>query len=341
MINLTLRQLRYVEALARHGHFGRAAADCAISQPALSMQIREAEAEIGRPLFERTARHVRPTALGEAVVRQARIVLRGMDDLAALAQAGANDAGLGRLRLGVIPTVAPYLLPRLLTRLREAYPDLDVVVRETLTPRLLDDLQDGRVDAAILAVPVGDARVEAAPLLSEPFVFVRPVAEADRPVPGPAALSAMRLLLLEEGHCFRDQALSFCDLRRATPRETLDASALTTLVQLVAAGMGVTLIPAMAVPVETARAAVSIARFPAPEPTRTLGLVWRRGSPLAEAYRRLAVTLKDLAATAGDGAAVPAAEQPFAQQPVTEQPAAGEPVAERPAATAPSGRKPG
>ena len=300
MLNITLRQLRYVDALARRGHFGRAAEECAISQPALSMQVREVEDMLGTALFERATRHVRPTAFGEAFVARARVILREVEELGALART-AQDGAASHLRLGIIPTAAPYILPTMMTALKDARPALDVSVRETITPRLIDDLTDGRLDAAIVALPVSEAAFEEEELFRENFVLIRPAADAGRPAPSSDGLRAMRLLLLEEGHCFRDQALSFCDMRAATPREVMDGSSLTTLVQMVGAGMGVTLIPEMAVPVETRLAKVCVTRFGAPEPSRIMGMIWRRTSPLAGQFHELAAVIRNGIEAAGIG----------------------------------------
>ncbi len=291
MDNFTLRQLRYVEALARHGHFGRAAADCAVSQPALSVQVRDLEASLGAALFERSPRDVRPTAFGRDFVDRARAILRAVDELQEVGRA-ARDRPLARLRLGVIPTVAPYLLPRFVAGLTAAHPGLDLNLRETVTPKLIAELHDGRLDAAIVALPVSEPSLTETPLFAEDFVLVRPSSEATLPVPGPEGLRTMRLLLLEEGHCFRDQALSFCQRGGQAPRDLLDGSSLSTLVQMVGAGLGVTLIPEMAVDVETRAASVAVARFPDPAPARTIGMVWRRASPLAERFLGLAATLR-------------------------------------------------
>jgi LysR family hydrogen peroxide-inducible transcriptional activator len=287
MNSLTLKQLRYVDALARTGHFGRAAEACAVTQPALSMQLRELEAALGLALFERGARQVRPTAFGEQFVSRARDILRAVDELGDLARAAGQGLS-GRLRLGVIPTVAPYLLPRLIGDLTREHPELDLHLRETLTSRLVQELAEGRLDAAIVALPVSEPGMEEVALFTEEFVLVRPAAEAAQPVPTPDRLREMRLLLLEEGHCFRDQALSFCKLQPDPPRELLDGSALSTLVQMVAAGIGVTLIPEMAVPVETRSAEVCVVRFAAPRPERTIGMIWRRSTPLAGQLQDLA-----------------------------------------------------
>lgn len=278
---LTMKHLRYFEALARLGHFGRAAEDCAITQPALSMQIRELEEIVGAPLVERAARQIRLTALGEDFAARAREILRAVDELGDLARA-ARGSLAGRFRLGVIPTVAPYLLPRIIHALAETHPGLDPRPREAVTGKLVADLLAARLDAAIVALPVSEPALDEVALFDEEFVLVRPPADAGKPVPSAEKLREMRLLLLEEGHCFRDQALSFCKIPPSAPRALMEGSSLATLVQMVGAGIGVTLIPEMAVPVETRSAEVSIARLPEPRPRRTIGMVWRRSSPLAD-----------------------------------------------------------
>jgi len=287
MMNLTLKQLRYFEALSRHGHFGRAADACAISQPALSVQIKELEQNLGTALFERSPRQVRLTAFGEDWALRVRDILRAVDELGEMARA-AQSGLVGRLRIGVIPTIAPYLLPGLIGHLAQAHAELDVHIRETVTPKLIEELTDGRIDTAIVALPVSEPGFEEVPLFDESLMLVRPLADADRVVPSPDALREMRLLMLEEGHCFRDQALSFCNLQSALPREGLDGSSLSTLVQMVGAGIGVTLIPEMAVPVETRSAPVCIGRFADPQPKRTVGMIWRKTNPLAEQLRQVA-----------------------------------------------------
>jgi LysR family hydrogen peroxide-inducible transcriptional activator len=291
MTPLTLKQFRYFEALAQSGHFGRAAEACSISQPALSLQIKDLEETLGTPLFERGARQVRLTPFGEAFAERVRAILGSVDDLEDLARS-ARQEPLARLRLGVIPTVAPYFLPRILGDLSQKHPGLDVHLRETITPKLVQELNAGRLDAAIVALPVSELSFEEAPLLQEDFVLVRPLADADKPAPDADALRTMRLLLLEEGHCFRDQALSFCQTNSALPREMLEGSTLATLVQMVGAGIGVTLIPEMAVPVETRSASVSIVRFLHTKPARRIGMIWRKTSPLGPRFRALAATLR-------------------------------------------------
>lgn len=296
MTNLTFKQLRYLEALARHGHFGRAAEACSISQPALSMQIKALEEELGAELFERGKRQVRLTSFGEEVARRARDILRALDELEGYARA-SRDGQVAKLRIGVIPTVAPYLLPNLIGDLTRLHGGLDLHVRETLTPKLVEELNEGRLDMAIVALPVSEASLTEVALFSERFVLVRPRTDEGKPAPDRDDLREMRLLLLEEGHCFREQALSFCNAKpRATaPRDLLDASSLSTLVQMVDAGLGVTLIPEMAVAVETRSASVSVVRFMAPQPSRTIGMVWRKSSPLARQLLEIAEVVRQSA----------------------------------------------
>lgn len=296
MTNLTFKQLRYFEALAKHGHFGRAADVCAISQPALSMQIKELEEQLGTDLFERGARQVRLTNFGEAFALRVREILRSVDELGDLARASRNQP-VGRLRIGVIPTVAPYLLPTIIGNLTSMYDGLDIHVRETLTSKLVEELAEGRLDTAIVALPVSEPSLTEVALFAENFVLVRPREDEGKPVPNREALREMRLLLLEEGHCFRDQALSFCNIQSALPRELMDGSSLSTLVQMVSAGIGVTLIPEMAVAVETRSASVSAVRFQSPQPSRTIGMIWRKTSPLAKQLMRISEVVRQSADT--------------------------------------------
>jgi LysR family transcriptional regulator, hydrogen peroxide-inducible genes activator len=294
MNTLTLKQLRYVEALAGNRHFGRAAEACAITQPALSMQIKQLEATLGAPLFERSARQVHLTNLGKEFVLRATEILRSVDALGDLARA-SRDRLVGPLRIGVIPTVAPYLLPTIIGNLMRLHDGLDIHVRETLTPKLIRDLADGRLDAAIVALPVSEPSLTEVALFAEDFVLVRPREDEGKPAPDRETLCEMRLLLLEEGHCFRDQALAFCNMHSVLTRELLDGSSLSTLVQMVGAGIGVTLIPEMAVAMETRSASVSLARFEAPRPSRTIGMIWRKTSPLVKQLLQISEVVRDSA----------------------------------------------
>ena len=206
MINITLRQLRYFDALVRHGHFGRAAEACSVSQPALSMQIKEMEVTLGGVLLERGARQVALTTFGEELLQRVREILRSVDELGDFARA-SRDRLAGRLRVGMIPTIAPYLLPKVIENLARLHPELDIHVRETLTPKLIKEVAEGRLDTAIVALPVSEPSLTEIALFRENFLLVRPGELKDTPVPSRESLREMKLLLLEEGHCFRDQAL--------------------------------------------------------------------------------------------------------------------------------------
>ena len=286
MSQLTVRQLRYFDALAHHSHFGRAATACAISQPALSMQIKELEETLGAVLMERGARQVRLTKFGEEAALRVRDILLLVDELGEFARA-SRDRLSGRLRIGMIPTIAPYLLPILMENLTRTHPEVDIYVREALTSKLIQELAEGRLDTAIVALPISEPSFTEVALFAENFLLVRPREDTGKPVPSSKMLREMRLLLLEEGHCFRDQALSFCNMKSSLPRDMLDASSLSTLVQMVSAGMGVTLIPEMAMAVEARSASVSVARFKNPQPSRTIGMIWRKKSPLARQLLQL------------------------------------------------------
>ncbi len=289
---ITIRHLRYFDALAHHGHFGRAAEACAISQPALSQQVKELEEIVGAPLVERGSRHIRLTSLGEAFAERARSILRAVDELGDLARASSSRPMAGPLRIGIIPTVAPYLLPAIVKSMTAHYPDMDLRPREAMTQKLVEDLTEGRLDTAIVALPVSEPSLTEYPLFDEEFVLVRPLEDQKKPVPSAAMLREMRLLLLEEGHCFRDQALSFCNMSSRPPRDLVEGSSLSTLVQMVGAGMGVTLIPEMAVPIETRSAPVAVSRLKSPRPSRTIGMVWRKTNPLSDRLAAMAENVK-------------------------------------------------
>jgi LysR family transcriptional regulator, hydrogen peroxide-inducible genes activator len=298
MTDISMKQLRYFEALAQHGHFGRAAQVCAISQPALSVQVKELEEILGAPLVERGSRQVRLTPLGAELAVRARGILRAVDELDELARA-SNGPITGPLRLGVIPTVAPYLLPAVIKHLARRFPDMDLRPREAVTQKLVADIVEGRLDTAIVALPLSEPALSEHPLFEEEFVLVRPAADEGRPVPGTQGLQEMRLLLLEEGHCFRDQALSFCRMPLRPPQDLIEGSSLTTLVQMVSAGIGVTLIPHMAVPLETRLASVSIAHLAHPRPSRTIGMVWRKTTPLSAQLEQIAEVVREAGHSGG------------------------------------------
>ncbi|WP_093361839.1 hydrogen peroxide-inducible genes activator [Tropicimonas isoalkanivorans] len=294
MSRISLKHLRYFDALARHGHFGRAAEDCAVTQPALSVQVKELEGLIGAPLVERGPRQTRLTGLGEEFAARAAAILSAVDELQDMARASQGPLA-GRLRIGVIPTIAPYLLPGVIRHLTTLYPGLDLQPREAVTQKLIAHLLEARLDAAIVALPISEPSLTEVKLFDEEFVLVRPVSDADKPVPNVDALQKMRLLLLEEGHCFRDQALEFCKIVSQSPRELMEGSSLSTLVQMVSAGIGVTLIPEMAAPIERRSAHISVARLRPPRPTRTIGMIWRKTNPLADQLQGIADVVRDAA----------------------------------------------
>lgn len=301
MIGFTLKQLRYFEALAQQQHFGRAAEVCAISQPALSVQIKDLEQQTGKALFERGARQVRLTAFGEDFATRVRVLLRQADDLGAFA-AASRERLAGRFRLGVIPTVAPYLLPGLVPQLSARFPDLELRLRESQTAKLVEELLQGRLDAALVALPIEEPSLTEIPLFAEDFVLVRPSAQAGQPVPDITELR--NILLLEEGHCLRDQALSFCNRPAGFARDDLDGSSLSTLVQMVGAGLGVTVLPEMAVPLETRMVDVTCAPFLGVAPGRTIGMVWRRTNPMTQELTEVAEVITDAARSGCEGARV-------------------------------------
>ncbi len=285
-----MKHLLYFDALARLGHFGRASEACAVTQPALSMQIKELEALVGAPLVERAARKVQLTALGEEFARRTRDVILAVRELEDLARSAAGSL-VGKLQIGVIPTIAPYFLPRLIDIVSKEYPELDLRPREAMTHQLIKELLDGELDLAVLALPTSEPSLQEFALFEEEFHLVRPAGSEGSPVPSPKALKNMRLLLLEEGHCFRDQALSFCKANSSELPNPIEGTSLTTLVQMVSAGMGVTLIPEMALALETRSANVSVDRFLAHRPSRTVGMVWRKTNPLGDELGQLAETI--------------------------------------------------
>lgn len=282
---ITLRQLRYLTALAHHRHFRRAAADCAVTQPALSMQVRELEREIGAELVERRPGEIALTETGVEVAQRAERILAATRDLIDFAR--HRGVLSGKLRLGIIPTLAPYILPRVLPRLQTSYPQLRLEVRETQTKMLLEELAGGNLDAVMLALPADGADVETLRLFDDPFLLALPAAD---PLQGRVAaedVDQRRLILLEEGHCLRDQALAFCAAVRGDPPATLGATSLATVMQMVANGYGVTLVPEVAAAVEVRDSRVKLLRFVEPEPARTIGLAWRRTSPRKQDFAAL------------------------------------------------------
>ena len=277
---LTLRQLRYFDALARHRHFGRAADDVSVSQPALSMQIRDLEAELGIPLVERRPNAIRLTEQGREVALRAARILSDARDLTDYAR-HAGQLLTGSLRLGIIPSIAPYLLPKVLPELTRAYPKADLLVRETLTRTLVTELSQGDLDVILAALPLDSAELEMLPLFEDRFLLaIQNTPDLDeRKRVDPESVDGHSLLLLEEGHCLRDQALNYCEGVRSNDRSAFGATSLSTVMEMVAAGYGVTLLPELCASVEVRDDRVSLLRFTDPQPQRLVGLAWRRSSP--------------------------------------------------------------
>lgn len=290
---VSLRQLQYLVAVADLGGFRRAAEACHVSQPSLSAQVALVEEALGVQVFERSRRNVRTSAAGTTIVAQARAVLLAASDLRELGRQLA-DPFAGTLRIGVIPTVSPYLLPEIAPALSRAYPRLTVVWSEDRTSGLVRQLHEGTIDVAILALEADLGPLDHAVLLRDPFLLATP--------PGHRLAAAKRrarlddldgadVLLLEDGHCFRDQALHLCE--RAGAREAgFRATSLATLVQMASAGRGVTLLPAMALPVENRRGQLVVRSFTAPGPGRTIALAWRRESALSASLAPLAESIR-------------------------------------------------
>jgi LysR family hydrogen peroxide-inducible transcriptional activator len=285
---ISLKQLKYFDAVARHGHFGRAAEQCAITQPALSMQIQELEKFLDVKLFERGRGSVMLTNSGKSIAARAASILSDVRDIVDLARQ-QNSTLSGPLGLGIIPSVAPYILPALLPLIRGTYPQLDLRLRETQTQFLLRELLDGNLDLLLLALPVENAAIETLRLFDDRFLLA--MSKAQHASSHARATLDMvetdKLLLLEEGHCFRDQALTFCGLRHIENIATFGVSSLSTLLDMVANGFGMTLIPEISVGLETKRETIHLLRFEDPEPKRVIGLAWRRGSPRRQDFMEL------------------------------------------------------
>ena len=279
----SIRQLEYLVALGASRHFGRAARACAVTQPALSLQIRQLEELLGVKLFERSRRQVLVTPAGERMIERARQALQRVDDLLDEARA-AQRPFTGRLSLGVIPTVAPYLLPRALPAVRAAWPGLELLLREDQTQRILARLRGGELELLLLALPVEGDDLEALPLFEEPFVLAvpasHPLARGHGPVTE-AALAGEPVVLLEEGHCLRAQALALCDAAGARETGRVQATSLGTLVQMVANGLGITLLPATSRGGRGARRQrhrAALLRAPGAGPHDRAGLAARHGA---------------------------------------------------------------
>jgi LysR family hydrogen peroxide-inducible transcriptional activator len=316
---MNLRELEYLVALDEHRHFGRAAEACFVSQPTLSMQVKKLERELGVELVERSPGRVMLTDAGERVVERARVMLREAEDIRSIARQ-AQDPEAGSVRLALIPTLAPYLLPHVVPQLHERFPRLELLLVEEKTDDLLERLHDGRLDAGVLALPVDAGNLRCEVLFREAFVLAVPrghrLAELPEPV-SPGVLAGEPVLLLEEGHCLRDQALDVCRLAGAPERGGFRATSLETLRQMVASGVGITLLPELAVqPPIPASDDIKLLHFSEPVPSRDIALLWRPTSVYGELLPRLADVLRhprghlSLQPLAADGRPDPAPARP-------------------------------
>ncbi len=284
---MNLRDLQYLVSVAELQHFGRAAERCHVSQPTLSTQLRKLEDYLGVPIFERSGRRVLVTPAGEQVVERARVLLRDYEELQLTARR-LRDPAAGQYRLGVFPTLAPYFLPRVIPSVHARYPRLRLLLVEDKTEHLLEKLRAGRLDIALLALPVAGEGLESLVLFDEPF---RLAVSQEHPLAGRSTVSAAdlideSLLLLDEGHCLRDQALEFCKMNELAESGEFRATSLETLMQMVASGIGVTLVPEMATQ-SSLRLNLRFIPFGEPQPYRRIGLVWRRKSSQAEFFTEL------------------------------------------------------
>lgn len=318
---MNLRDLKYLVALAEHKHFGRAAAACYVSQPTLSTQIRKLEDELGVSLVERAPRKVMLTPAGREAADRARAIVAEVDQMKEAARRSC-DPEAGTVRLGIFPTLGPYLLPHVVPLVRQRFPKLELLLVEEKSDVLLARLRDGKLDAVVLALPLADDQLHAEFLFEEPFVLAVPEDHAlsARSSLQMDDLSDHRLLLLEDGHCLRDQALNVCQLAGASEKSGFQATSLETLRQMVAANVGITLLPMLAVQPPVAQPGnVQLRGFQGPgAPSRRIGLVWRRSSAmtgfleqLADLFRALPPSLFQLPP--------PSASDASSRSPVTRQ----------------------
>ncbi len=299
---MTLTELRYVVALARERHFRRAAEACFVSQPTLSVGIKKLEEELGVMLFERGGADIGVTPVGERIVEQAQQVLEQADAIRVIAQHGADPLE-GPLRVGVIHTIGPYLLPHLIPRLIADIPQMPLVLEESFTVQLLERLRKGEIDVAILAEPFPDRGLVTRPLYDEPFVVAVPRGHrwVGRTAVGSVELKGENMLLLGQGHCFRDHVLEVCPemsgfaQASAGIQRTFEGSSLETIRHMVASGIGITVLPVMAVPLEGDEGLLAYVPFESPAPVRRVVLAWRKGFPRTEAINALADAVGKLA----------------------------------------------
>jgi LysR family transcriptional regulator, hydrogen peroxide-inducible genes activator len=288
----TIKQLQYLVALHDHGHFGKAADACFVTQSTLSAGVRELESLIGVTLVERTRRVVRFTALGDRIAEKARRVLREADELGAMVRASGRPL-VGELRMGVIPTIAPFLLPRILPTLREDWPDLKLFLREEASAAACDSLNRGHVDCVLLALPYACGDIEAEALFDDRLLVAFPAGEAPNGAVTADQIDATRFLMLEDGHCLKDHALSACNRPELRAEASMLGTSLHTLVQMVENGLGVTMLPEMAITAGILNGTnITAHALDADHPARTIALVWRKASPRGKEFALLADVLR-------------------------------------------------
>jgi LysR family hydrogen peroxide-inducible transcriptional activator len=309
---MNLRDLRYLVALADQRHFGRAAEACFVSQPTLSMQIKKLEAELDVTLVERTPRRVLLTEAGLAVAERARAILHEVAEIRELARQ-RHDPEAGTVRLGLFPTLGPYLLPHVVPAIRARFPRLELLLVEEKTEQILKSLREGRLDAGVLALPLNDPQIHCEFLFEEPFLLAVPPDHrlAGRHLLKLSDIADESLLLLEEGHCLREQALDVCRLAGASEKDGFRATSLETLRQMVAAHVGVTLMPSLSVQPPVPRSeALRLLPFRDHGPSRKIAMVWRKRSAMAGFLGKLAATLRELPPALLDARAAAAATEP-------------------------------
>ena len=294
---MNLQDLRYLVAVAEHRHFGKAAEASFVTQPTLSTQLKKLERELGVELIERNPRQIMLTAAGEQVAERARVMLAEADDIRRIAQR-AQDPESGTLRMGLFPTLAPYLLPHVVPSVHRRFPNLELLLIEDKTEAVLRGLREGRMDIGVLAQPVRDSHLVERFLFAEDFVLAvpssHPLATAHEPV-SMAVLAGENVLLLEEGHCLREQALSVCQLAGASEHNGFRATSLETLRQMVAAGVGITLLPELAVAAPVpASPNITLLRFADPAPSRRIAMYWRETSVFAGLINQMAAEISAL-----------------------------------------------
>lgn len=295
MVDIKLKDLRYLVAVADTGHFGKAAARCFVSQPTLSAQLKKLEDYLGVPLIERQPRHALLTPAGADIVRRARLIVEATDEVVDIARAH-RDPLAGRLRVALLPTIAPYLLPTIAPQLRKALPRLDLLLYEHQTEPMLQRLRAGDIDMGVLALPVEMEGLASAALYDEPFVVATPIRHplAAKKHLRVEDLRGATLLLLEDGHCLRDQALDVCNRIDVEEKQDFRATSIETLRQMVASGAGVTLLPELATRgIHAHTRGVAVRPFAKPTPTRTIGAIWRKSSPRHLAIEQVAQVIRE------------------------------------------------